>query len=141
MFSSTYWKLFSSRVLSGGSGSMFSLLIIWIAFSATGSGIIIAIIGISELPGPAVLSIFFGSYVDSFDLRKIMILSLVFRTFIQFSIFVFIFQFGFDITFIAAVLFVYSSLGTLYRTSENSYLPDIVDGKAYSMPTDCYGHR
>ncbi len=130
MFSSTYWKLFSSRVLSGSSGSMFSLLIIWIAFSATGSGIIIAIIGISELLGPAVFSIFFGNYVDSFDRRKIMILSQVFRTFIQFSIFVFIFQFGFNITFIAVALFVYSSLGTLYRTSENSYLPDIVDGKS-----------
>ncbi|MHB1492859.1 MAG: MFS transporter [Thermoplasmataceae archaeon] len=128
-FPASYWKLFFSRILSRSSGSIFSLLILWIAFIDTHSGLVIAIIGISQIVSPAILSAFLGNYVDVLDRRKIMMVSQIVRASVQLSFFIYIVNYGFNLIFSVILLFSYSTMGILYHISESSYLPDIIDHK------------
>lgn len=123
---SAYFRVFSAGLGSVLGTAIAAVCIVWLVFSATGSAWDVALVGVANLAGTIVFSIFGGVLVDRYDRRRLMILSDVVRSASLVGVVFALALRGFDLAVLLGANVLLGAFYTVFNPAEMSLVPSIV---------------
>lgn len=121
--------LFCGQLVSQMGDSMFLIGLMWLVLDITGSKSSMGIVAfVAHIPN-LVLGLFSGIIVDTFNRRKVMMISDIARAIVVLAIPITYFLDLINLTIIIATAFVLSTFATLFNPARDSILPELVERK------------
>lgn len=118
--------LWAGSVASSIGSSAGLLAINWLVFTATGSAVDVAAVGVAGVVPRIVFGIFAGTLADRYSKLRLMITADAFRAATMVAFAAALASFGFDLLVVLAAVFVLGMGQSLFRPSINSFIPQVV---------------
>jgi MFS family permease len=116
-------RLFTAGILSTGGRAIYSLAITWAVFIVTGSALDVAWVAIAQIVGSIVFSLPAGVWVDSFNRKRLMVLSDVVRAGAVGAFAIYTALVGFNLYLVLGITFLVTGFTTIFQPAERAILP------------------
>lgn len=116
-------RLFTAGILSISGRAIYSLAITWAVFIVTGSALDVAWVAIAQIVGSIVFSLPAGVWVDSFNRKRLMVLSDVVRAGAVGAFAIYTALVGFNLYLVLGITFLVTGFTTIFQPAERAILP------------------
>jgi MFS family permease len=121
-----FTRLWSARLVSRFGSALSYIVLIWIAYTETGSALAVTYVGLAEFVPTIAVGIFTGALVDRFDRRQVIVLSVLGRSAAMAALAVTLYLVGFHLAFVLLAVVVFTILSTFFGPASQALLPEIV---------------
>lgn len=121
-----FTRLWSARLVSRFGSGLSAIVLIWIAYSQTGSALAVTYVGLAEFVPTIAVGVFTGALVDRFDRRRVIVLSNLGRSAAMAALAVVLYLAGFHLAFVLLAVIVFTVLSTFFGPASQALLPEIV---------------
>jgi len=124
-----FQKYFGMNLTSQTAWSVTNVAIVWFVFSVTKSAIAVTIVGVAESIAAVAATLPAGVWVDRHNRRRLLIISNGIRGASIGLLAVITASYGFNFLAVIIIAVVWSAVSELFRSTNFSILPEIVDGE------------
>lgn len=121
-----YVRLLLAGIASQSGSAIASVALLWLAYTTTGSALVVAAVGVATLAGSIGLSLPAGVWVDRYDRRRLMILSDLVRAAAMAGLAATIALAGFYLPAVLALTVVVSGASVVFQPAEQTLVPSLV---------------
>src|SRR5712691_53235 len=129
---SSFARIFWAGVASQAGSSVTNVVLVFLVYSVTHSGIDVGIVAISQTVGGLLFSLPSGTFVDRHDRKALMVLSDLIRAGCIGLLGLFLLLVGFNLAIVVAISFIVSGVGLIFQPAERSLLPSLVREESIS---------
>ena len=115
------------NVTSRTGGTVASVVVIWFVFAVTQSALDVTIVGVAQAVSTVAITLPSGVWVDRYNRRKLLLSSNAVRVACLALLALLTATTGFMLLPIVAIVFVHAAATELYRSTDHSVLPDLVN--------------
>ena len=119
----SFARLLAAGIFSTSGRTIYSLAITWAVFIVTRSALDVAWVAIAQIVGSIVFSLPAGVWVDSFNRKRLMVLSDVVRAGAVGAFAIYTALVGFDLYLVLAITFLVTGFTTIFQPAERAILP------------------
>jgi len=118
-----YW---TGRVVTRFGSAVSQIVLIWIAFTETGSVLSVTYVGLAQFVPTIAIGIFTGALVDRLDRRRLIVVTVLARSAAMGALAIALFLLGFHLSFVLLASVVFAVFSTFFGPGSQALLPEIV---------------
>ena len=123
----SYRDYLGMNIASSTAGQVGNLTVIWYVFAVTGSPLAVTVVGAAQTLAAVIFSLPAGIWVDRYDRHSLLLLSNSVRAGSLVLLAAMTAAFGLSLVAVVAVVFAWNGATELYRSTDYSVLPDLVE--------------
>lgn len=121
-----YVHLWAARLVSRFGSALGFVVLVWLTYTATGSALDVAYVGLSGFLPTIAFGIFSGAIVDRLDRRRVVVLANLGRGASMGALILLLARFGFHLEFVLGASLAFSACATFFAPGSQALLPELV---------------